>query len=529
MAAAVPPAEGLGPFEGILPTAQPVTLSFLGATGTGPPDTSGAVGPAQFLLVLNTVIRSFDKHTGIRDGAVDMALSTFFRPVSRGGAFDPMVKFDRATGRWFVMALDRFTASNRLMLAVSDAGVLTAGTRWTFFQFRLDEPLPVGDSAGCAADFPAWGINATALYVNVSVDLCPSGKWHADVFVIDKQALLARGVLVVTSLRSVQGDGLVTKLSGVPVDDFDEGGDTAYFIDGVDLTRITTTGSAPQLQAVTKLVNVISQGWPFGIPHKGNDLEAAGGGRGRLFLAISSSKSAVKRQGRIWIASLTAFDHLGNTALSEASRMGLRWREVADVDSQTPWVVRTGRLFAPSGANDLNQRNYWMPAIAVSGQGHLIMGGSAAGREEYANAFVVGRLAGDPINMFRAPVLFTDARTPYLATPDADGIRRWGDYSQASVDPCDDMTMWTVQQHAATTTTWGVTVARVAAPPPAMPVATRPAVVPAHAVGIELLIDGRSSNGSGFHDNGLASACRLAVAVDGGVAVGEVESVTPTS
>ena len=106
----------------------------------------------------------------------------------------------------------------------------------------------------------------------------------------------------------------------------------------------------------------------------------------------------------------------------------------------------------------------------------MLLGGSAAGTNEYINAAVAGRLATDPPGTLRPPILYTSATTAFNADPEAAkfNTRRWGDYSNISLDPCDDMTMWAIQQFTVTTNVWGVAVARVKAPPP-------PSVVVRHA------------------------------------------------
>jgi hypothetical protein len=64
--------------------AHGLSLSFDGATladsGAFPPDTMGAIGPAQFLVFVNGVIRSFDK-AGFVDGGINVAPDTFFASV----------------------------------------------------------------------------------------------------------------------------------------------------------------------------------------------------------------------------------------------------------------------------------------------------------------------------------------------------------------------------------------------------------------------------------------------------------------
>jgi hypothetical protein len=90
-------------FEGILPRVQPVTLAFTVYVGNGVPDSMGAVGPMQFLMVINNRIKSFDKRTGRADNVIDLGLGTFFQPLG-AAPFDPNVRYDRRADKWIVAA-----------------------------------------------------------------------------------------------------------------------------------------------------------------------------------------------------------------------------------------------------------------------------------------------------------------------------------------------------------------------------------------------------------------------------------------
>jgi len=81
----------------------------------------------------------------------------------------------------------------------------------------------------------------------------------------------------------------------------------------------------------------------------------------------------------------------------------------------------------------VNQRNYWMPTIMVSGQGHMILASSAAGINEYINGIVAGRLSSDRPARFGCRSSSRPARHRNNAPADSSGMRRWGDYSAASV------------------------------------------------------------------------------------------------
>src|SRR5207247_1818222 len=105
--------------------------------------------------------------------------------------------------------------------------------------------------------------------------------------------------------------------------------------------------------------------------------------------------------------------------------------------------------------------------------------------------------------------------------------RRWGDYSFTSLDPNDDMTMWTIQEFCNATNSYGVRVVKLIAPPPATP----SCAVPAHVTRSpqNVTITGTSSSGSGFFDPGTGFPSRLQASVTGGVTVNSVTFNNPTS
>jgi len=157
------------------------------------------------------------------------------------------------------------------------------------------------------------------------------------------------------------------------------------------------------------------------------------------------------------------------------------------------------------------------------------MGFSTAGTNEFANAATVGRLAGDPLGTMQSPALYTASTTAYNPPGDPGGAsgRRWGDYSYTSLDPNDDMTMWTIQEFCNATNSYGVRVVKLIAPPPATPSSSSPSTVPAGQASVNVTITGTSTSGSGFFDPGTGFPNRITAAVSGGVTVNSVTFVNP--
>jgi hypothetical protein len=513
------------------PTApQTISTQFDGATGpseTGafPPDTMGAVGPTQVVVFLNGRLRTFNKTTGIADGVINADSDVFFASVTTppgsgevSFTSDPQVRFDRLSNRWFLVIIDvtldnrgDTTRANRVLIALSDAasnGSITASTVWKFYQFQGDATL--------FTDYESLGIDANALYIGGDMFTLAGSFNSTKGFVIPKAPLLTGSAGTVWTYS-----GLVATPTGAGpfaprgVDNFDASntGPAAlgYFI-GVDnatfgtlmIRRVTNPGTltnpGPTMSANISVSTTLSTNFPVKVPHLGN----SGGNNGRLDALDDRLYAAHLRNGRLWTAHSIGVDNTGVTT-GTITRNAARWYELQNLNT-TPTVFQAGTLFDNTGANDVNQRNYWIPSITVSGQGHAALGCSIAGTNERINAFTTGRLAGDALGTLRngpggvALAGYTSSSTAYNPASDAGGSggRRWGDYSFTSLDPRDDMTMWTIHEYCNGTNTYGVRVVKLLAPPPATPTSSAPATVAAGQASTNVVITGAQVNGSGF-------------------------------
>jgi subtilisin-like proprotein convertase family protein len=517
---------------------QPVTLNFTAATlndsGLFPPDAMGAVGPTQFLLAINGRIRVFDKNTGAV-GPLDTDTDNFFNTV-RGGAStsDPRVRFDRLSGRWFIVMINvpASFANNSLLLAVSDSATITNNTTWRFVPILHQVPAPSGDS-GCFADYPTLGIDAQALYIGVNV-FCGNQFGGTTAFVIRKTSLLSGTQVVVTAFRNLTGTpngaGPYTPQG---VDNPDPNASEGYFI-GVDrasfgtlvVRRVSNPGGTPTMSP-NLFINVLATSFPLTVPHAGN----TNGVNGQLDGLDDRLLAAQLRNGRLWASHNIAVNNLGQLT-GNRTRNAARWYELGDLNTNAPRLIQAGTLFAETATNSLTDRHYFNSAIAVSGQGHAAMGLSVSGANEFANAATAGRLVTDPLGTLRAISVYTNSSAAYNPNRGLDpGIpaQRWGDYSYTSVDPCDDMTMWTVQQFCNAPNSYGVQVARLQAPPPATPIAVNPPSLPTGLPSVNVTITGAATNGAGFYDPGAGFGCRLQAQISGGVTVNSVSYLNPTT
>lgn len=512
---------------------QTLGVSFTGATLNDtlafPPDSMGAVGPTQFIVAVNGRIRSFNKTTGVADGALNVDTDVFFNSVINGSSTsDPRIRYDRISGRWFIIIINVSTP-NRILLAVSSGGTITSSANFTFFYFN--NSYLSGGTTTCLGDYPTLGIDANALYIGVNQFASATTYAGTSAFVVRKSSILGAGPIVVTYFDNLTGTTTgVGPYTPQGVDNYDPAATEGYFI-GVDnatfgtlvVRRVSTPGGTPTMSG-NITITVSATAYPITVRHQGNATT-----NGRLDALDDRLFAAHLRNGRLWTAHNIGVIDTG-VASSTPNRDGCRWYELQNLTG-TPTVVQSGTLYTAGNAGSTAQRNYWIPSIMVSGQGHAALGCSTAGTNEYANAATAGRLVGDTLGTLQAATLYTTATTDYTPSGDPGGTggRRWGDYSYTSLDPSDDMTMWTIQEYCSATDIYADRIVKLIAPPPATPATCSPSSTAGGQASVNLVITGTQVSGSGFYDPGAGFAGRLAASVSGGVVVNSVTYTNPTS
>jgi hypothetical protein len=513
------------------PSTPPVVLSpqTIGPVFTGPtladcqafpPDNMGCVGPSQFIAFVNGRIRSFDKATGVADGVLETSPDAFFAsamtPIGNGIVVnftsDPQIRYDRLSGCWFLTIIDvpctdptcSALNPNRLLMAVSDAasqGTITASTVWTFSWFQPD--------TASFMDYPSLGVDARALYIGGDMFASDGTLSGTSGYVVRKSSALDAGPLFVTAFPNLAlGVGGEGPWAPRGVDNFDPAANEGYFIGVSNIAysrlvfrRVSDPGGTPTISD-NIIRNVSSTAFPPSVAHLGN----ANGAFGQLDAVDDRLLAAHIRNGRLFTAQSIAVASTGvGSSYDPDRRDAVRWYELNGIrstdNSGLPVVVRFGTLYDPARSLS-TARQYWMPSIMVSGQGHAALGFSTAGVPFYVDAGTVGRLASYGAGALGTPEMLTSSSTSYnpAGNPGGPNGRRWGDYSFTSLDPLDDMTMWTIQQFCDDVDSYGCRIARLVAPPPATP-SGAPDVEAGNA-SVVVTLTGTPVIGSGFFDPG---------------------------
>jgi hypothetical protein len=498
-----------------------------------PPDCGADVGPTQVLIHLNGRIKVFNK-AGVL-GALNAADTVFWSSVRGGqGVSDPHIRYDRLTKRWILVIINTASTNNRVMIAVSSDSVITGTGSFTFFQFAHNAVGGGTSDNNGFADYPTLGVDANALYIGVNVfNAAGTSVVGTTAFVVRKSALLT-GSLVVTAFRQLtNGNGTTGFGPWTPqgCDNDDPAATEGYFI-GVDfvnygtldIRRISSPGGTPTISGNIQLT-VPTTYAPILQPHLGEananrKLDALDD---RLF-AAQVKKDKLTGVTSLWTAHNISVNTSGVATTVAGTRNASRWYQIGTLTG-TPTLLQSGTLFDAAASNP---RGYWIPTVAMSGQGHMALGSSYAGLLDHAGVAVAGRLSSDPLGTIQSPTLALVSTTSYNVE-NTDG-QRWGDYSSTVVDPSDDMTFWTFQEYCDAANSWGMRAVQLRAPLPAAPTSASPSTVVAGTSNVSVTITGTSSGGTGFFDPGAGYSSRISASVGGaGVTVNSVTFTSPTS
>ena len=442
---------------------QRVNLSFDGTTlaeaGHYPPDSMGDIGPTQFITFVNGRIKSFNKNTGSADKVLNIDPDIFFSSIANGiRTADPRIRYDRFTERWFLTCINVKTNNNRVLLGVSNDSSITSATIWNFFYIDAGE--------GVFFDYPTLGIDTQALYIGGDAfSKTDSGK----LFVVKKNSLTNGGPIVYTSFNN-----FIDKTTNVGmyipqgVDNFDSNATSGYFI-GVDnaffgrlvLRRVNNPGS--NNPTLSNDINVIVPTTQFSIkvPHLGN----VRGVEGQLDGLDDRLMCAHIRNGRLWTTHNVGVTNAGScpSSFTRVTRNGCRWYEIA-LNGSSAELIQAGTVYHETANNTTNAKSYWMPSIMSNVQGHVILGCSVSGPQDYVNAISAARFSNTPLGKMHLPKNYTFSGTSYNPPADPGSRRRgrrWGDYSYTTVDASNDKTLWTIQEYCNDINSWAVRVAKI--------------------------------------------------------------------
>lgn len=410
--------------------------SNVSASGLVPPDSDGAVGPGQFVELINGVYRVYDKTGTVLQQS---SLDDFWRSAGIADvnfAYDPQVLYDPASQRWFAASSETPGSPHPIFVAVSNTSDPTQG--W----HAVAIPFDFGGQYW--ADFPKLGINQDGVFINAL--MVPFfDDFRAGRIVIPKSDLLQ--AVPTAANATVFLDPEKPQIYQVPAVAFQSTGSEPFLAgdltpDGLlNITSVDGPITNPSLNLTDRVVPVASMLGPDLATQKGTDIQVATGPVGFNF-----GSSAVLQDGKLF-----AVQGVGQPGLA-----ALRWLEIGD-PLGNPVVLDSG-IISPPGLD------VYYGSIAVNPLGEVVIGFSGSGPNDYPSAYAVaGTLNGDQLTL-GDPILLKAG-----VAPDTTG--RFGDYSATTYDSTDPSHFWTIQEWTSASG-WSTEISEIVFAPPAPTVQT---------------------------------------------------------
>lgn len=426
-----------------------------------PPDDNGAIGPRNYVQMVNFGFQVFDRQGTDLSGGVKAinsmwtgAPASVCRDNPRG---DPYVVYDHLADRWLLGQLAFAVKTNPwdVCLAVSQTSDPTGS--W----FLYDVPV------GATADYPKIGMWPTA-YALATQEGYKGGK--LDVFALDRSNMLNGNPLVPQQFKV---DGPANVL--IPAD---------------------LSGPLPPAGADPMLVRAMDGGiygggdrvevWnlhpDWGVPANSSlslgstipvadfDSNSCLGDGLNANCVPQPGVTDVLDAGMVWTRSGIQYrnfaDHqaivLNHTVNVGSSVTGIRWEELRAPEVSSSFTLYQQGTFNPQTTTDITKQTWrWMGSTAMDAAGDIALGYNVSNADAlnpiYPGIRYTGRLATDPLGE-----LPQGEQTIVAGTSTWNG-QRWGDYSMMRVDPVDGCTFWYTNEYVRTVASTATQGTRVAA------------------------------------------------------------------
>jgi hypothetical protein len=215
----------------------------------------------------------------------------------------------------------------------------------------------------------------------------------------------------------------------------------------VNYRTLTWDKSGVPTLSATSILTTPAYGSPLNAPAQGSTTA--------VNVVDDRLNMAIIRNGHLWTTRNVGVNASGGA--TSPNRTGVEWLELNVANGATASLVQSGRVFDPAASTP---RYYYVPSLNVNAQGAMRVGFSGSKGTEFIGAYVAGRAPGDAPGFTSAPTLLKSGEASYTRL-DGSGRNRWGDFSYTSIDPDDDLTIWTIQEyaHSVAPNIWGTWIA----------------------------------------------------------------------
>jgi hypothetical protein len=436
------PALQASPGTGAAPTLglnfEGVGQGFTGPSGTfsvnsAPPDPNGAVGPNNYVQIVNEALAIFSKSGTAIYGPVptNTLWSGFGGGCQSNNDGDATVVYDRAADRWLFQQFSVSTTPYLDCVAVSKTGDPTGQYYRYAFQYSN---FP---------DYPKVGVWPDAYYATFNLFSGSTGPFVGPEICAWDRAKMLAGQPASQQCQTLgtndggmlpaDSDGATPPPAGAPNPIVEFGTNDLllykFHVDWSNTANTTLTG--PTTIPVAAFAPACNGGGTC-IPQSGTSQQL--------------DSLADRLMYRLEYRNFGDHDALVvDHSVVAGSSVGVRWYELRNVTSPTlsPVVYQQG-TYAP----DSSYR--WMGSAAMDGNGDIALGYSVSSSTMHPAIRYTAHATTDPLGVMGqgegSMIEGAGSQTKYLGIQP---LSRWGDYSSLSVDPTDDCTFWYTNEYLA--------------------------------------------------------------------------------
>lgn len=431
MAPELPPASAASSTNPQRPLSPDLANGFRAELDNGtviPPDTQGAVGPNHLMVTLNqdVVIQN-------RVGTIlqTVSLTNFWRSAGVTDTTDPRVVFDPFNNRWITSASGNPAAAGSGVLVGVSANSDPTG-QWFLYKAQVDST----NQHFC--DFPILGFNKTWVVImcNVFANDSTVNYFAGLVFVFSKANLYAHGSGA-HEVLDTGGDSNVT-----PAITYDNSIAPEYLVEefngnnngigSMRLWQITGAVDSPVLSTIAYPSTSLT--WDESGPYANFGPQL--GGPPGVDTGDARIGNVIYRNGTLWTTHPVFLPCCAPS--NPPTRASVQW-----------WQIDTAGNTLQRGLLDNADASFFRsyPSIAVNKNNDALLGYARYSAVGYVGGYYSFRGHNDPPNQMENEATLITGFSNYCKDFGGGSVR-WGDYSNTSVDPADDYTMWTIQEYS---------------------------------------------------------------------------------
>jgi len=398
-----------------------------------PPDVGGAVGLTKVMSGHNNNYRIFDKATGAALSTVGTA--TFWAPSGEtdlNGLTDPRTTYDPYNNRW--IAVMQTISTRDILIGVSQ----TSDPSGNWFLYRF--------ATGVTIDYPILGFSKN--WISVSINrYSPGGTFQRGINLVVDYGQARAGVGTGTIFTLPANTGFCAS----PCNTYSATEDTLFVLTHLassggtyTLDWITGTPSAPVYTVGGNVLTRPGGGWaqpggqtlPQSAPNSGTSSCSPP--------CLIESQDAQIRSAPSYRGGYLYYAQTIGLPASGLTHTAVQWSKVV---ATTGAFVDGGRIDDATATATNGGKWYAYTHIATNSLGDFIVGYSQFSSAQHPSAGYSMHLAGDAAGTLRDPLIYKTGED-YYHKDFGSGRNRWGDFSQAQVDPSDDRTLWVLDEYA---------------------------------------------------------------------------------